>query len=90
MDTTNLAPPRQSIAIAVPVAMLFMAAIAVGLRFYTRYAILRNVCVDDWAVALAYVSRPRDPPFLVYFAFAHHLNTVSDPYFCMRDCDSVE
>lgn len=64
MDTVNLAPPRQIIAIAVPVAMLFMAAIAVGLRFYTRYAILKNVCVDDWAVALAYVSKPHDSSLL--------------------------
>ncbi len=55
MDTTNPAPPKQSIAVAVPTAVLIIAATAVGLRFYTRWAVLKNVGADDWAVAMTYV-----------------------------------
>jgi hypothetical protein len=58
MDTTNPPPPKQSLAIAVPTAVLIVAATAVILRFYTRYAVLRNIGVDDWAVALTYVISP--------------------------------
>jgi hypothetical protein len=58
MDITNSAPPRQSIAIAVPTVVLAVAGTAVGLRFYTRYALIKNVGADDWAVAITYVSSP--------------------------------
>ena len=56
MDTTNSAPSKQSIAIAVPAVVLVVAATAVGLRFYTRYALVKHVGPDDWAVAMAYVG----------------------------------
>jgi hypothetical protein len=90
MDTSNLAPPRQNFAIAVTAAMLVVAAIAVGLRFYTRYAVLKNVCVDDWAVVMAYVRKTPLSFSLLVQRWLNVLNTILDPYPCMRDCDSLE
>jgi hypothetical protein len=54
MDVTDSTPPKQWIAIVVPVVVVVTTAIAVGLRFYTRYALVRKIGVDDWAVAVAY------------------------------------
>lgn len=56
MDAANPAPAKQSLAIAVPTAVLVVAATAVGLRFYSRYALVKKVGADDWAVAVAYVG----------------------------------
>jgi hypothetical protein len=64
MDTTNSAPSKQSIAIAVPAVVLVVAATAVGLRFYTRYALVKHVGPDDWAVAMAYVGNFSHPYLL--------------------------
>jgi len=58
MDTTSPAPSRQSTVIAVVTVMLIVMASTVGLRFYTRYALVRKVGVDDWAVGIAYVILP--------------------------------
>lgn len=64
METANSAPPKQSIAIAVPTVVLVVAATAVGLRFYVRRSLLKNVGADDWAVAMAYVGNVSHPPCL--------------------------
>ena len=64
MDTANSAPPKQSLAIAVPTVVLVVAATAVGVRFYVRCSLLKNVGADDWAVAMAYVGNLSHPPCL--------------------------
>ncbi|KAK4158973.1 hypothetical protein QBC43DRAFT_273398 [Cladorrhinum sp. PSN259] len=55
MDNASTAPDRQSIAIAVSALGISVTAIAVFLRLYTRFAIVKSVGIDDWAVAVAFV-----------------------------------
>lgn len=68
MDTTNSALSKQSIAIVVPAVVLIVAATAIGLQFYTRYALVKYVSPDNWAVAIAYV-RNSSYPYLLNASF---------------------
>jgi hypothetical protein len=54
VDTTSTAPGRQNFAIATSTVVLSVTAIAVFLRLYTRFTLVKTVGIDDWAVAVAY------------------------------------
>lgn len=53
---------RSYVAVYVVASIVPVTALVVGVRFYTRWAVVKSFGIDDWAILAAMVCLPASVP----------------------------